>query len=301
MVLGYLLVIISAIGFGFMPIFALYAYEGGIGVPTLLFLRFLLTAIIMFAFIFIRYRGWKVTKKQLFALFLLGGVLYTMQSSFFFSALHYIPPSLNTLLLYLFPIFVAILSFFINKERLSPRIVIAILISLVGIVFVLGSPSGDIQLFGVLLAVGAAITYSFYILLGDRVTANLSPFVTTGFVALFATFSFLIFGVATQSLDFSFAPSTWIFVLCVVVFSTIVSIFTFFTGMKLIGPTKASVLSMIEPVVTAVFSALLLSEQITLIQMVGGSVVLIGATLVFLAKEKRKEKVNAEELIQTDQ
>lgn len=292
MYLGYILVLLSAFGFGVLPIFAVFAYESEMNVPTLLFLRFTFSSIFFFTYIFLKRVGWKVTKKQLLSLFLLGGVLYTMQSTFYFSAVKYIPASLAVLLLYLFPIIVAILSFFINKERLSLRLIISIVISLAGILLILGSPSGDVNVLGIILAIGAAITYSVYILLGNRITEKLPPVVTSGFVALFACSSFLTYGLSTQSIQFNFAPSGWFFALGVALFSTVLSIFTFFVGMKLIGPTKASILSMVEPVITTIFSTLLLNDSITLLQMFGGVIVLTGATLVFLAKEKDKVEVD---------
>ncbi len=294
MLLGYILVILSAFGFGLLPIFAIFAYESGMGVPTLLFLRFLFSSIIFFSIIFIKLKKWRITRKQLLTLFFLGGVLYTLQSALYFSSVKHIPASLAVLLLYLYPIFVAILSFFINKERLSIRLIISIIVSLLGILLVLGSPSGEVDPFGVLLAVGAAVAYSFYILLGNRITADLPPMLTSGFVALFAMLSFLIFGLSSGSFNFTFSASGWLFTLGVALFSTVLSIFTFFAGMKIIGPTKASILSMIEPVVTTLISTLVLADQITPLQMLGGSIVLTGAAFVFLAKEKNKVEVGAE-------
>lgn len=294
MIWGYLLVLLSACGFGLMPIFALYAYEDGMEVPTLLFLRFLFSAVILFAIIFYKLSKWRITRKQLMILFVLGGVLYTMQSTFYFSALTFIPASLTALLLYLFPVFVAILSFLIQKERLSIQMMLSIIISLLGIILILGSPSGEIRMMGVILAICAAITYSLYILLGSRITSHLPPILTSGFVALFAMISFFIYGLSTASLSFDFAPSGWLYALLVALFSTVLSIVTFFAGMKIIGPTKASILSMIEPVVTTVFSTLLFADQLTPLQMLGGSIVLFGAALVFIAKEKKKTAANAE-------
>lgn len=81
MLLGYVLVLLSAFGFGLLPIFAIFAYDSGMGVPTLLFLRFAFATVLFFSYILIKMRGWKITGKQWLALFLLGGVLYTMQAT----------------------------------------------------------------------------------------------------------------------------------------------------------------------------------------------------------------------------
>nr|WP_238583487.1 EamA family transporter [Anoxybacillus amylolyticus] len=54
----------------------------------------------------------------------------------------YIPSSLAALLLYLNPIFVNVFSFFINQEKLTKQIIIAIVVSLAGMLLVLGAPVG---------------------------------------------------------------------------------------------------------------------------------------------------------------
>lgn len=288
MIWGYLLIIISAISFSLIPIFALYAYDSGVSTTTLLFLRFAIASVVFFAYLLMKKYKWKVTRKQLLSLVLLGGVLYMAQSSFYFSAVKYIPASLAALLLYLNPIFVAVLSFFFNNEKPTKQLIMAISLSLVGIVMVLGSPDGSISLIGILLAIGAAIVYSVYIVLGDRVTQQLPPMITCAYIALFSSLSFLIGGTVTHTIQFDFGGLGWVMIICVALLSTVVAMFTFFAGMNRVGPTKASILSMVEPVVTFIFSALLFQEKMSLIQMCGGIIVLLGAVMVVLAREKNQ-------------
>lgn len=274
-----------------MPIFALYAYQGEVNVSTLLLLRFSLAAIIFFTYLKISRVKARITKSQLLSLFLLGGVLYTLQSSFYFSSLQYIPASLTALLLYTYPAFVALLSFIFDKEKLGTRMIGSIAISLAGLTMVLGTSFGEINLFGMLLALAAAITYSFYILLGNRVVRELPPPVTSAYVALFAALSFATIGTVTDGISFDFKPVAWAAILGVVLFSTLLAMFFFFRGLELIGSTKASILSTIEPLVTIGFSALLFHEWLTPLQAIGGIAVLIGAMLVVFVKNRVQEDV----------
>lgn len=285
---GYVLIILSAFGFGLIPILAIYAYDSNVSLTTLLFSRFTLTSFTFFSYLFVKKVSLKITKKQLLSFFFLGGVLYTLQSTFYFSAVKYIPASLAALLLYLYPIFVAILSFFINHEKLSKKIIFSILLSFFGILLVLGSPNGDINILGVLLATGAAVIYSIYIIISNSITQKVSPLVMSAYISLFAAISFLFGGLYSNSLSFQFDPIGWLPIIGVAIFSGILAMATFFAGMKIIGPTKASILSMIEPVVTIFFSALLLQEKMSVIQAIGGLIVLLGAILVILAREKTK-------------
>lgn len=285
---GYLLVIISAMGFGLIPIFALYAYNSQVSLTTLLFLRFAIATLFFFGYILLKKQKLALNKYQLLSLFILGGVLYTLQSTFYFSSVKFIPASLAALLLYLYPVFVTILSSYINKEKISKKLIVSITISLIGMVMVLGSPKGEINLAGVLLAIGSGIIYSIYIIFGNRVALNVHPVISSAFISLFASLSFLIGGLFTNSLSLNFEAMGWLPIIGTALFSGVIAIFTFFVGMTIIGPTKASILSMIEPVVTILFSTLLLNEKMSFLQFIGGIIVLTGAVLVILVREKTK-------------
>jgi drug/metabolite transporter (DMT)-like permease len=289
---GYVYIILSATSFALIPVFAIYAYDGGVSTTTLLFLRFAIASIIFFGYIFLKMKNWQITKKQIVYLILLGGILYTAQSTFYFTSVKYIPASLAALLLYLHPIFVAILSFIFNKEKLSKKIIIAVTLSLTGIVLVLGSPKGNINLIGILFAIGAAVVYSIYIIIGDRVTKKVSPMITCAFITLFSACSLFIGGTFTHTISFQFGKIGWIMAVGVALFCSVIAMFTFFAGMNIIGPTKASILSMIEPVVTFILSTILFHERMAALQLVGGVIVLFGAILVVLASQKNPQNVN---------
>lgn len=193
---GVVLVILSAVGFAVMPIFALYAYRGGINVPTILFIRFALSAVLLFAWL--RANGQQVTvsRRQTGALFVMGGILYALISTCYFSALHYITPSLTVLLMYTYPIIVALLTSLVEKEPLNKNVLIPVVMSFFGLVLVLGTSFENISLIGVFLAFGSGVVYSCYIVLGNRLVREMPSTLTSAWVALFAAFSFLVTGLA---------------------------------------------------------------------------------------------------------
>jgi len=295
MFIGYLFILLSAAGFGVTPIFALYSYESGVTVSTLLFLRFSFASLLLFLYAFCKIKTWTITKSEITAMFLLGGILFTVQSAFYFLSVQYIPVSLAVLLVYLYPILVSILSFFINREPISPAMLASIAISLLGMSFVLGSPSGKVDITGVLLAVGAAIVYAFFVVVGNRVTRQIPSIITSAFITLSAACSFFIWGMASDSLHFDFQSSGWWSILGVVVFSTVLSMLTLFAGMNITGPTKASILSMVEPLITILLSVFLLDEKMSVTQMIGGGIILGGALIVVLSRERLDRAVQAKD------
>ncbi|MGN7472256.1 DMT family transporter [Brevibacillus sp. SAFN-007a] len=291
---GVLYVLASAAGFGVMSIFAVYAYEAGASVSTLLFLRFLFAAALFFGLLVWRKESLRLNRRQALALFGLGGILYTLQSLSYFSAVQYISPSLAALFLYTFPVIVAVLSYLVDKEPLTKTTLFAMLLSLVGLGLVLGLSFGGIQPLGVLLAFAAALSYSVYIIVGNRVVKGLSPYVTSGYISLFAAASIFWVAQTEGGVDLAFAPAGWWALAGIVVFSTVVAIGFFFRGLLLIGSTKASVLSTLEPVVTIVLSALLFGEAFSLLQLLGGCAVLAGAALIVAGKKPKSGQVEEE-------
>ena len=207
--LGVLLILLSAFGFGLMPIFAAYAYAGGVNVPTLLFLRFSLAAICFFSYLSWRGAALRLRRRELLPLLFLGSFLYTLQSTFYFSAVRYIPASLAALILYLYPVFVAGMAVWLEKEPLTLQLVLPAVLSLAGIAVVLGAPLAEMNGMGVSLAFGAAVVYSVYIILGRRVVSTVSPLVTSAYISTFAALSFLLFGLVDHSLQFAFSAETW--------------------------------------------------------------------------------------------
>jgi drug/metabolite transporter (DMT)-like permease len=274
---GSALVVCSAVGFGLMPVFATYAYARGVNVPTLLLARFTLAAVVLFGYLAARRRLPRLTARQAGSLLLLGGVLYALQSTLYFTAVRHVSPAVTVLLFYLYPAFVLVLSVLRDRHRPSLAGMGAVGLSLGGLVLVVGRPDGRLSLPGVAYAVGAALVYAVYIMVGDRVTSRVPPLPSSAFVALSAAVSFAATGAATGSLHLDLPAGAWPPVVGVALVSTVVAIGCFFAGMALTGPVRASVISTVEPVVAIVATGVLLGATMTGGQLLGGAVVLAGA------------------------
>ena len=278
-IIGALLILISATGFALLPLFALLAYDGGANTTTLLFLRFAIATVLLFFYCIIRKTTWTLSARQILTLFLMGGILYMLQSLFYLSSIKYMPASLAALLLYTYPVLVAILSFAVEKEKITKRVILSIVLTMIGMVLVLGV-SGRMNIKGALLAFGAALVYACYIIIGNRTVSKVSPAVTSLLVSFFASISFLIIGLTNHSITLAMTSKAWMAVMGVGICSTVVAILAFFAGLKLIGPTKASLLSTLEPVITTAGSILLFSQSFNWIQALGGGIILTGAVLI---------------------
>jgi drug/metabolite transporter (DMT)-like permease len=233
--------------------------------------------------------GWRTT----LPLILLGSIGYAGQSTLYFASLERNPASINSILLYAYPVFVALLSWIVDRASPSRREFGALLLASVGVVLTVSgdvtprSLSSTVDPFGVALVLASAAWYAAYIVVSDRFVHSVGPWVSTTWIALGAGLSFALVGTLTRSLDFALDPQTWLILVGIVLFSTILALGTFLAGMSRVGPTVASLLSTLEPVFTVILAMLLLREVLSSFQFLGAAFVLSAVILLTLPEKVR--------------
>ena len=279
---GVIYTIVSAIGFGCLAIFSGIAYRYGANLSTVVCSRFLFASMILWSIIFIKKHDFKIGKAKIISLSILGGVGYNAVAYLYFASLRYIPTSIVALIFYSYPVIVSILSYFIFKESFSKYKLLALGLSMLGLLLIVGFVSDDINIFGVMLIISAAILYSVYIIACNKVVEGVNPIVTTTYISTSAFGMALIIGLFSGGL-FVMELGAWISLFFMGALSTALSILLFFEGLKRIGPSKTSIISTVELLVTTALAAIIFSEVIKGTQIVGG--VLIVASIIFLQKE----------------
>jgi len=274
--IGVFLILVSGSSFGALAIFARLAYDDRVTPITLLFLRFGIASLCMLLIMWLRRipipRGW-----VLLGLALMGGIGYVGQALSYFTALTLIPAGLVALLLYLYPAIVTILAVIILKERISKWKVIALLMALGGTVLTIG-PTGGGQVLGVVFGLGAAFIYSTYILVGSRITKQVTAIQSSTVVIVSAAIVSSVL-VAIKGPAFPATASGWASVIAIALISTVLAIITFFAGLERVGPTNASTLSTVEPAVTVVLAAMVLGETVSLFRIIGGMMIILAVII----------------------
>jgi drug/metabolite transporter (DMT)-like permease len=284
---GNVLVLGSAVSFGLMPIFARLAYENHVNVRELLLVRFILAFLAMGAFLLATGRLVVPGRNQLLILLALGGVGYFAQSTLYFNSLLYVPVSVVSLILYTYPPFVTAGSLVLGWEKMSVSLAVCLSLALVGLGLV-ANPTGHVALVGVLMALGASITYTIYILVSTKVLRKVSGEVASFYVMGAAALSFVLSDSLTGGISISWNFQAWIWVLLISVVSTIVAITTFFQGVRLIGPSRASILSSIEPATAVIAASILFAESLNAHQIGGGLLIVVAALLTAFSKRTRR-------------
>ncbi|SHE37105.1 EamA domain-containing membrane protein RarD [Seinonella peptonophila] len=286
---GILYILLSATGFGLTPVFGKMAFQANVSIETLLFLRFLVAFICLSIYLLIKERNLYPSRDHFWILVLLG-FLYYAQTTLYFTSLKHIIATLAVMLLYLYPVFVMVLSLIFEKRSATKGMISALILSLVGIGTLLGIPTGKIDIYGVILAISSALAYAIYVMVGKRLIIQLTPVVTSTWIIFFTMLAFLLSGTFTQHLQFQFSTKGWIAVTALALFSTVVSFWSFFAGMKFIGSTRASIVSTFEPIVTTVCAVMLLDESINLAKIFGVSLVITSVILLILLERDKQVK-----------
>jgi drug/metabolite transporter (DMT)-like permease len=264
--IGIALIAVSAASFGTLAVFGRFAESNGIDTYTLLFLRFGISAILMEAFLIMRRESFP-RGRILLQLIGMGAIGYVGQSYSYLTAIHYASPGLVALLLYLYPVFVAVLSSLFLHEKITRIKALALGIALVGTALTINPKGG--QLPGILLALSAALIYSVYIIVGTHVMQKVSPFQSS--TVIFISAGLVYAGL--MSINGPHMPvgvSGWWIIAGIVMIATVIPVVTFLAGLQRIGPTNASMLSTIEPVVTVILTAALFQDALKPITLLGG-------------------------------
>ena len=274
--IGILLIAVSAASFGTLAIFGRYAYADGMDTFTVLFLRFTTAAVLMLIFLAIR-REALPRGKVLFQLIGMGALGYVGQSFSYMTAIKYASAGLVALLLYLYPMFVAILAAIFLKEKFTIIKIIAIALATLGAALT-ANPEGGAWT-GIILAITAAGIYSIYIIVGTGVMKQVSPMQSS--TVIFASAG-AVYGALTavSGAHFPKTGAGWGAIGAIVIVATMIPVVTFLAGLQRIGPTNASMLSTLEPVVTVLLSAILFGDVLKPIILVGGLLILIAVIIL---------------------
>ncbi|MBJ7896401.1 DMT family transporter [Bacillus atrophaeus] len=241
---------------------------------------------------------WKLVKANAYILFL-SGIALGGNWIFLYQSYDHTTLTNATLGYYFAPVFVMILSPFVLKEQLSVKKMVCIGVAIIGMLLIVGngiSASGTDDLLGIFFGLVAAAFYAALMLLNKfihhmgRLEITIIQLGLTALLLLpyvFFTEGFGIFGVSRASVPF-------IIILGIV--NTGIGFWLFFSGMQKLKGQSIAMLSYVDPFVAILISAIILQEQMTIVQMLGGAL-LLGSTFVSENKSthfpKRLKKISA--------
>ncbi len=220
----------------------------------------------------------KMLKANLFIL-ILSGIALGINWIMLFQAMKYTTISNATLSYYFAPVFITIFSTILFKEKMTLKNILCLFGAIVGLFLIM--KSGDSQslnnfnhLKGITYGLVGAVVYAIIVML-NKYIKGMSGFQTTLIQLLVAAIVLIPMVSGKNGIDFtSMDRKTWILVLILGVVHTGIAYLLYFPSIKNVKSQSIAILSYLDPIVAIIVSFLFLGESMTLVQIIGGFLIL---------------------------
>lgn len=294
--IGSLMVLAAAVTVSSKAIIVKLAYAYPVDAATLIALRMLFSAPF-----FIALAVWAaasagaptISKRDAWLIAILGVVGGYGPMWLDFAGLAYVTAGLERIILFLYPTIVVILSAVLYRHKIGKREIFALVSSYAGVSLVVGhdislaKSSATATMLGAGLVTASAIVYAAYLVFSGRVIPRVGSASFTAYSMLAATLaSGLHFASTSHAVSLTQLPAQvyWLSLLMAVV-ATVLPAILLNAGIHRLGSNKASLVSSIGPVSTIFLAYIFLGEQITLLQLAGTGLVLMGVLVISLKKD----------------
>ena len=282
---GYIFVIISAVIFGCMPLMAKHIYADGVNSLTLVFLRNLFSLPVLAALALIEKRSLKISPRTFPKIGVISLFGYVLTPYLLFTSYDYMDSGAATVLHFVYPIAVILIELIFLKKGVSLGGIIGIALFANGLPLFY-TPGASIGLVGSIISISSGITYAIYIVLISKLKPSDGGFTFCFYLALSASVVLFLIAIIAGQLAMPKSLIPWI--LCIV-FGFAVNggaMMLFQRGTLIIGGTKASILSALEPVTSLIVGAAFLSEDAGVLAVVGSALVILASIVIALFDKK---------------
>jgi DME family drug/metabolite transporter len=233
-------------------------------------------------------RMFRVARRDL-ALMLLLGAMMALYQVCYFGAIAQVGVAIAVLItLCIAPVLVALLSLWLFREKLTPKLILALTFALIGTaLFVDFQPHGGAQgnaVIGVLLALGSAFGYAVITLCSRTLARRYHPLqsLTIGF----GTGAMILLPFAIANGVVNYPVVGWVLLLYLGLVPTVLAYVLFLSGMRYTTATVASITTLLEPMTSTLLAWLFFKEQLTLLGLLGGILLLGAIVLLFTDSQK---------------
>ena len=240
----------------------------------------------------------RADRRELVLLAVFGVFGVALVQLFYFLAIERLDIGISLVIQYLGPLLVALWARYVMKERVRPRVWIALVLALGGLSLVVDLWGGvSLDGLGVAFSLLSAVTFAAYLLLAERAVAGRDALSLLLYGFLFASVFWAIaqpwwsFPGAIPGRDVSLHGNladlhlpVWSLMLWMVALGTIVPFLLIVGSLRHLPATRVGLVAMIEPVVATLVAFAWLDERLSAEQIVGGAIVLAGILLAQSAR-----------------
>ena len=280
---GILYAIVSSATFGLIPLFSIPLLMNGVGEPSILFYRMGIAAILMGIIARLRGNRLRLSMRDI-PVFVYLGALYAMTSFGLLASYNYIPSGVATTIHFLYPLVVALIMVLFFRERSSAWLLLAAVVSLIGVALLSWSEGERSNVVGVLLVLMTVVTYAVYIVSVNKSRVRtINSSVLTFYVLLMSAVFFLIYALCTSGIDRLPTVRAVADASLLALLSTVISNLTLVMAVKKIGSTTTSVLGSMEPLTAMLVGVFYFGESFGLRSGVGMGLIVVSVIVVILS------------------
>ena len=260
----------------------------GIGAIQINFIRFLIGGIVILPFALkeIKEKNTTFDFKDILYFFALGTLLVPLANTFNQISVEYNSASFATFVFSFNPFFIAILSYIFLKEKINIYLVIAVILGISGLTLIFKPFSFQYNKYA-FYALIAAMLFSFYVVLMQKVNKKYGNLTTTALTIIFGTIVFYIFLLFRGVRIFDGINSGNILLLLYIgIFCSGIAYLSYFKGMLLTSVNTGSIVFFLKPVISTVLAMIILSEKISGTFLLGASIIVVSSILLVYSRKK---------------
>jgi drug/metabolite transporter (DMT)-like permease len=287
---GGLFALASAVQFGVVVVFASRLAHLGLPVAGTLALRFGIASVILFVVLAALGRPLAPAEGERGGLVLIAVAGYAVEASIFFTALAHGTAAAVTLLFYTYPVVVALASWLVLRRGAPARgTAVALLLATAGVAIVVGVGGPlAIEPVGVLLALLSSLVISGYMLGADVVLRRTQSLTSAAWVSGAASLALFAASLVSGAWRTPSGWSEWAPIVAMGV-ATAGAFVCLLEGIRRIGAERSSIVSSAEPLAAAVLARMFLDQAVGVGVAIGGVLILGGAILASLARDRIPE------------
>ncbi len=289
---GIFYAVISSTSFGFSPLFSLGLLAAGLSNFDILSYRWTVAAIVLLVYAACKKKSLKFSSfDEAWKIFLLSA-LRALTSVTLLIGYENISSGIASTINFMYPVIVAICMMLFFGEKKSPVDFASIAVTIFGVYLLASGDSlvvenGNKEL-GLACSLISAFSFAAYYLLINRLKADkievvkFNTWITTLSAFYFIACAFILNGRITIATE----GTSWLYILGLGLWSTMVSNITGVKAVRRIGPTKTSVLGALQPLTALILGVIFLGEHLYFRSIIGITLILISVSIVVLHQKK---------------
>lgn len=281
---GYFWGCLSSATYGLIPLFAIPILAKGMHYDSLLFYRFACTALLIAALMIFKKESFAISKKDLLPLVSLG-ILFALSAQCLFWGYQFLAVGIASTILFLYPIFVALLMAVLFKERIPKISQLAIIIAFLGVSLLYKGDNGiTLNMFGVGLLFLSAFMYAIYIVIVNKSSIRkMEGSKITLYAMIFCSAFFVVKSLISGGIQPFPDTKSVIDLVLLALLSTVISNIAMVYSVQYIGSTATAVLGAMEPVTAVCVGIFAFNEAFTKNLALGIFLIVISVSLIVLS------------------